>query len=125
MNFLIGLFIFFGFIALCIWLDCKSEKKDRLKAESNASTWFEEELEKPMYRIRVLTKNGTVYESKAFKPNYEVERWFNWTYLTYTSRELAERVIEQSFKSSRYFHPDTDTYIPMCDVETIKPVQAD
>jgi hypothetical protein len=117
--------MFLACIPLSIWLDCKSKKKERAKVESDAKEWLYKELQKPPFKIVVTAKNGTAYESKFFKPNYDIEHFFHWTYLTHTSKELAETKIEQSFKASRYFHNETDTYVPICDVETIKVVQAD
>ena len=126
MIYLVMITLFFGLIAFGIWMDHISYKKDSAENELNAKNWFEQELKKPMFKVVVFNKTASFYESKAFKPYYELAYFLSRdTYYTYTSKELAEKKVESSFKNGRYFHQETDTYIPVCDIKSIKVVEAD
>ena len=116
---LVGIILFIGLVIFGWIADDRSEARDKAKTESDAKTWLDEELKKPRSKVVVLTKNGKTYDSESFEPYYEILRFFHWTYWNYPSKNLAKSKIEQSFKHGRYFHEQTDTYIPMCDVDTI------
>lgn len=124
MGFLIGLLLFVGLVVFGCIADTKADKKEKEENESAAKKWLQEQLEQPPFKVVVTTKAGKIYESEFFKPKYEIVMWFRWDYFSYTSKQLAQDKIENSFKNARYFHENTETYIPMCDVEHIKPVQA-
>lgn len=124
MSGLIVFVLFVGLVVFGIIADNKSDKKEKAKNEEDADTWLNLELKQPRYKVVVVTKNAKTYESAPFTPYYEIIHFFHWTFWNYPSKNLAKDKIEKSFKAGRYFYEQTDTYIPMCDIETINVVEA-
>jgi len=108
-----------------IWKDTRDSRKEDQECEAKAQAWLEEELQKPRFRVSVLTKTSKIYESDVFIPS--VETWGSGIFrstIKNTSLGRAHGLIESAIRLNRYFDDKTNTFIPMCEIEEIRAVHA-
>jgi nitrogen fixation-related uncharacterized protein len=123
---MIGLTIFFGIIGLCVWAwkaDNKQHERSYKIQLAIVENFLREENLKPKLQVVVHTKAERSLLTKPFEPTSEVEYWGTMGYSSWqnTSRDNAEAFIESVVKSGRYKHTD-GTYVPMCEIESMKVV---
>lgn len=120
MSGIIALVLFLGFIALCAWsivADCRESKRNRLACEADSKQWLEKQKSLPRFIVEVKTKEHNVfYQTDPFEPQSEVRYMFNYYVHNRTTVQVAESFIEGCIKSGRYYHKETNTFIPMCEI---------
>ena len=80
----------------------------------------------PPYRVRVKSKAGRIYESKPFISTSQVEYiYWGWRALNESSRFQAERLVNMSVKIDRFYYPEENLYIPMCEIEYLQVTNED
>lgn len=80
--------------------------------------WQEEQERAPRYKVRVTTKAGKVYESPPLEPYHEV----TWRLRSFASIVQADLLIEESIKCGWFHHRVSNTYVPVCELESLQAV---
>ena len=123
---MIALLIFLGLLGFMVWAirsDNRDTNRRHAELQATGEAWLKEHLALPRYRVKVLTKARNAYYSKDFEPSFKLEYWFQgWHLDTHSSLGQAERMIEGSIKSDRYYHREGNLFIPMCEIESLQAV---
>lgn len=126
----LGIILFIMSLSLLflpIWAITSDRGNDRKAfAEINAENekWIEEQKTLPKYRVLVITKSGEKYYYKSFEPQSSVDSFLGrYSIIKSTSLEMARGLIENCIKFGRYYHPETNLYIPLCEIESFRAIE--
>ena len=131
---MIGFFIVAGVIGLIvgitIWYnsytaEVNTAKLKKIKAQAEES--LKKELLNPLCYVEIKTKSGLVFKTHPFEPYFKIEEDLDifhfrvervYYYFIKSSKDQAKKVIKKWIESDRFEDDSTDTYIPMCEIES-------
>jgi hypothetical protein len=112
-----------AFFMWAILSDRKTSKKEMEALVKKQKDWLAEQNLKPKFRVKVKTKGGEIVMSSTFEPTCEID-WLGQYYLDKdSSRDKAERCIENFISRGRYVHEDTGYYVPLCEIKCFEVIK--
>lgn len=136
-----GLYIFLGaiflIVGITIWYNSYTAKVNSAKLkkiEDQAEEALKKELLNPLSYVEIKTKSGLKFKTHPFEPYYKIEEDFDifhfrvervYYYFIKSSKDQAKKVIKKWIESDRFEDDSTDTYIPMCEIESFQILTSD
>lgn len=127
---IVGIIFLFGLTV--VWYNSYSAKINRAKldkVEELAKQALQKEFLKPLSYVEIKTKSGLRFKTNPFEPYYKIEedldiRHFSVERIYYffirSSKEQAKKVIKKWIENDRFEDDSTDTFIPMCEIESFQ-----
>jgi hypothetical protein len=119
-------------IGITIWYNSYTAKVNSAKLkkiEAQAEEALKKELLNPLSYVEIKTKSGLKFKTHPFEPCYKIEEDFDifnfrvervYCYTIKSSKDQAKKVIKKWIESDRFEDDSTDTYIPMCEIESFQ-----
>lgn len=125
------------FVRSIIWYNSYNSKKNKAKlnkVEEQAKQALKNEIIKPLSYVEIKTKSGLKFETTPFKPYYKLEEDLDihgfsvkkiYFYSIKSSKDQAKKFIKEWIKKDQFEDESTDTFIPMCEIESFKILSSD